>query len=369
LNKLLVGIGLWALVGCGSSSDGTADGGAGDAAVGGDGAMVANDAAAGDATIAGDGAVAPAPDGGAPPATDGATAMLDDSGKPSLTGMDGITGVINGKTYAYFTNPRVTDSGTEFKSLLLEAKPVGPGDGWTITIPKAVGVFPCGKNGDPAVDTYALVGGPDMQGTAYGVPGSGCTVEVKSVVGHIEGRFVAVLVGFLGAKNVVTSGYFYFSNGLADCSQAKDPGVPAGTDGATLAVTGLKGRSSVYFCGENVVYKAQSSNAFEPIVTFTAKANNRDITLTIEGITATGTFPCGMPAVPMMSARNVSVSLGEFMFIKQNGMNGGSCTVTVTQYDTSIAGTYSGTLWNSYTTDHSELTVSGSFHIPRTLMP
>ena len=89
------------------------------------------------------------------------------------------------------------------------------------------------------------------------------------------------------------------------------------------------------------------------------------ITLTIEGIAATGTFMCGQLATPT-SIRKLLISLGEFMFIQQNAMSGGSCTITVTQYDdTAIAGTYSGTLWNSYTIEHSELTAQGSFRIAR----
>jgi hypothetical protein len=214
------------------------------------------------------------------------------------------------------------------------------------------------------------VGGPAGLGTAYGVEGSGCTVEVKSTVGHIEGRFVAVLVGVAGTKNVVTSGYFYFSMGLADCSTAKDPGVPDGMNGATLAVTALKGRASVYFCGENVVYKAQSSNKFEPVITFSGKSNTRDVTLTIEGIAGTGTFPCGQSGDGMPAGRHVLVSLGEFYFFEVNTPAPPSCTVTVTQYDaTAIAGSYKGTLWNSATLEHSEATVEGHFRIPRVLMP
>ena len=296
--------------------------------------------------------------------------MLDDSGKVQLGGMDGITGTSMGKVYNATLNPKVTDYGTEYKVLLLEAKSMGGGDGWTITIPKTPGLYPCGKNGDPNPGTFALVGGPPPLGTAYGVPGSSCTVEVKSTVGHIEGRFVGVLVGLAGGQYPVTSGYFYFSKGLTDCASAKDPGVPAGMTGATLAVTGLKGSASVYFCGENASYKSQSSNPYEPSLTFFGHANDRDITLTIEGIYAMGTFPCGMPGNGMPDGRHVKVSLGEFSFIEQSAMNGGSCTVTVTLYDgANIAGTYQGTLWNSYTTEHSELTVEGSFRTPRMLKP
>jgi hypothetical protein len=141
-------------------------------------------------------------------------------------------------------------------------------------------------------------------------------------------------------------------------------------NGATLAVTGIKGRSSVYFCGENVVYKAQSSNKFEPVITFTGVSNTRNVTLTIEGIAGTGAFPCGQSGNGMPAGRHVLVSLGEFYFIELNGQGGGSCTVTVTQYDdTAIAGSYTGTLWNSASAEHSEATVEGHFRIPRVLMP
>jgi hypothetical protein len=374
LRRLVAGIGLVAVIGCGSSSDGGAPadgGGVGDAPVQmmGDGGAKPGDAPlASDSSGGGDApATTPGTDGSA--IDGGGSAMLDDSGKAALGAMDGITGTINGKVVTYTTSAQVTDSGTAFMTLLLEARPgpevMGNRDGWTLTIPKKTGVFPCGKNGDPNDGTFALVGGPAGYGTAYGVPGSGCTLEVKSVVGKVEGRFVAVLSGLAGAKNIVTSGYFHFAAGLADCSTAKDPGVPAGTNGATLAVTAVKGKSSVYACGQNIRYQAQSSNQFEPVITFTGKSGTRDVTLTIEGVTATGSFMCGQTA-SAASARKILLSLGEFMFIPQSSMNGGSCTITVTQYDdTAIAGTYLGTLWNSYTIEHSELTAQGSFRIPR----
>jgi hypothetical protein len=367
-----VWVGLLAVVGCGGSTNGGAPA---DAALPADTSMQVTD---GGPTTADASLTADATGGGgdgAPPAPgkDGGTpAMLDDSGKAALGTKDGITGTINGKVVAYTTSAQVTDSGTQFMTLLLEAKPgpevMGNRDGWTLTIPKKVGVFPCGKNGEANNGTFALVAGPAGYGTALGAPGSGCTLEVKSVVGRIEGRFVAELLGLAGARNVVTSGYFQFANGLADCSTAKDPGVPAGTNGATLAVTAVQGRSSVYACGQNITYQAQSSNQFEPVITFLGKSGTRDVTLTIEGITATGTFMCGEVA-SAASTRRVLLSLGEFMFFRQSsGLNGGSCTLTVTQYDdTAIAGTFMGTLWNSYTSEHSELTAQGSFRTPRKL--
>jgi hypothetical protein len=363
-------MGLWALIGCGSSAGGGTppDGGSGadgpmQQMLGDGGSKTQDGPVTGDTSGGGDTAVIP------PGSDGGMSAMLDDSGKAALGTMDGITGTINGKVVTYTTSAQVTDSGTSYMTLLLEAKPgpevMGNRDGWTITIPKKAGVFPCGKNGEMNNGTFALVGGPAGYGTAYGVPGSGCTVEVKSVVGKIEGRFVAVLIGLAGAKNIVTGGYFQFAKGLADCSAAKDPGVPAGMNGATLAVTAIKGKSAVFTCGQNVTYQAQSSNQYEPVITFLGKSGTRDVTLTIEGITATGTFMCGQVA-SAASPRKILLSVGEFMFIPQSTLNGGSCSITVTQYDdTAIVGTYMGTMWNSYTMDHSELTAQGSFRIPR----
>jgi hypothetical protein len=99
------------------------------------------------------------------------------------------------------------------------------------------------------------------------------------------------------------------------------------------------------------------------------RANDRDIVLTIEGIAGMGTFPCGQPGNGTPGGRKVTVLLGEFGYLERNGLPLGSCTVTVTQYDTTIAGTYSGTFWNSPTVEHSELTVQGSFRTLKMLAP
>lgn len=57
-------------------------------------------------------------------------------------------------------------------------------------------------------------------------------------------------------------------------------------------------------------------------------------------------------------------------FELREGGGVGSCTINVTQFDgTAVAGTYSGTLWNSYTAMHREITYSGAFRIPRTPPP
>lgn len=277
---------------------------------------------------------------------------LDDSGKASLDGDDGITGVASGKLFARTMNLEVDQITPEY--VLLEADDGADGN-WTLRIPAKVGVFSCDSQvtADIASITLNDRGTDAIRGTTTTSLGGGCTLEVTSITGPIEGRFVAELVGLAGAINPVTNGYFHFTESpIGDCSDAEDPGVSDDELAATISITGIQTQgSSPFKCGTNAKLPAVSSIAgTNPAFAFRGAVGDRESDVRILGIRETGTFECGTDGVEF----RIDSSWG--------GPNGGSCTIEVTEYGPdAVAGTYQASLWNGIMTGHATLDLEGSF--------
>jgi hypothetical protein len=283
---------------------------------------------------------------------------LDDSGKASLEGEDGITGIASGTLFARKMNLSVELITPEY--FLLEADDGASGD-WTLRIPSKVGVYSCDYQVTPDVATIALNNQAthDIRGTATVNLGGGCTMEVTSVFGPIEGRFAGTLVGILGALHPVTSGYFHFSESpLGDCSKAEDPGVEDDEFAATMSITKIETQGGVpWKCGTNGKLKATTSTPGDnPYFHFAGNFDDRDHELFINGIDGTGTFTCGTDGVKLGSG------------LVWGGDNGGSCTIEVTEYgDDAIVGTYEATMWNGIVAAHSTIHLEGSFRTKRVI--
>lgn len=285
---------------------------------------------------------------------------LDDSGKASLEGDDGITGIASGTLFARKQNLSVELITPEY--LLLEADDGMQGD-WTLRIPAKVGVFSCDYQVTPDVATISLNNSAthDIRGTSTVALGGGCTLEVTNIYGPIEGRFVGNLVGILGAVHPVTSGYFRFSESpVGDCSKAEDPGVEDDEFAATMSITQIETQGSVpWKCGTNGKLTATSSVAGDnPRFNFAGNFDDRDHDLFITGIDGTGTFTCGTDGVQLGSG------------LVWGGENGGSCTIEVTEYgDDAVVGTYEATMWNGIVAAHSTVHLEGSFRTKPVLSP
>jgi hypothetical protein len=311
--------------------------------------------------------------GGHVASTDGGSPPLDNSGQALLNGMDGITGTFNGTPYTLTDNAKVTDYGTTYNTVLLSAQSMtGTGGSWTITIPKATGTYNCGTNQMVANGDTAQILGPTGTGTASGYPGTDCVMEVKSIYGSIEGRFTALMAGLGGALYPVTAGYFHFSTGLPNCADANDPGVPSRQNGATVSVTHVDGTSGVYRCGENISMALLSSRTrdFDSPTEISYEghtADNHTQRLTIDGLKSTGTFACGQEGAA--GEPKVQLVLGSWQHY-DGPPAGGSCSITVTTLSTDLVeGTYTGDLWNVYSTQHSVMSVTGHFRAPRYMAP
>jgi hypothetical protein len=285
---------------------------------------------------------------------------LDDSGKASLGSDDGITGIASGTLFARKLNTSVEMVTPEY--FLLEADDGEQGD-WTLRIPTKVGVYSCDSQVSADVATISLNNQAthDIRGTSTVMLGGGCTLEVTSVYGPIEGRFVGTLVGILGALHPVTSGYFRFSESpLGDCSKAEDPGVEDDEFAATMSITKIETQGGVpWKCGTNGKLPATTSTPGDnPYFHFAGNFDDRDHELFINGINGTGTFTCGTAGVKLGSG------------LIWGGDNGGSCTIEVTEYaDDAIVGTYEATMWNGIVAAHSTVHLEGSFRTKRQLSP
>ncbi len=282
----------------------------------------------------------------------GAGNAPDDSGKVLLASSDGITGTVDGTTvFTRTMNAKATSTVPGIISMYADDGKQGD---WMIAIPSKVGSYACENQpsstkarislNNQNTSTLRGVAVPDLHG--------GCTLEVTSVSPGVEGRFVATLAGVGGALHEVTAGYFHFGTSpVGDCAGANDPGVPAGTNGATLAVTQVEAlNGSPWKCGTNGTLAYTDSTAGEhPVLKFSGKVGTTDRMLEIDGLTKVGTATCGAGGVALLSGG-------------YGGPNGGSCTIIVTDFSaTTVAGSYEAALYNGLITGHDTIHVKGSF--------
>ncbi len=287
------------------------------------------------------------------------TSELTDEGKNALDGEDGITGVASGETFTRTKNLKAEHITDGYLKLYADD---GQNGDWELHIPAQVGVYGCESlpgeaNARVSLNNRAT---SPIRGVTTSSLGGECTLQVASITPTIEGRFVASLVGVLGAIHPVTAGYFHFSDSpVGDCSAAEDPGVPEGTMAATFSVTNLEPQNTKgWKCGENGTFaQTYGVGGAAPYLAFAGELGVGKRELTLYGLKSTGTFECGTDGVKLTSGAT------------WGGDNGGSCTITVTQHDADvIVGTYEAALWNGITAGHSTLHIAGSFRAkPSTL--
>lgn len=274
---------------------------------------------------------------------------LDDSGKELLGGKDGITGIASGMELTRSMNIKAQVITPEY--LKISADDGMQGD-WEISIPAKVGVFGCQSSGgaDAAFITLNNHGTSNIRGTTATQLGGACALEVTRISPSIEGRFAATLIGLAASKTPVVGGYFHITDSpVGDCSLADDPGVPAGTNGATVSVTKIETQGKVAWrCGSNSLLAWQSYNQGE--ISYHGKLDTKDFDLDFVGLKGVGKATCGMNGVKLYSG------------LTWGGDNGGTCTIDVTKFDdTAIEGTYEAAMWNGITAAHSTVTFKGSF--------
>lgn len=309
----------------------------------------------------------PAGNDGPGPTPGDAAVTVDESGKASLSGKDGITGIADGMLFAYNTTTKA-ELVTDYFTLSAKGTTAGA---WEMTIPDHPGTFSCGMNAASSTSAFLslnlnLTGVP--RGTATPALGGGCTVSVKSVAPNIEGSFTATLSGTAAAKHTVTSGYFFFADGLEDCSLASDPGVGAADSAATVSVFATNygtWRSRFWKCGHNFKFPLVAVSPPSPegqvnVIFANDQTGSNRRTFTIEGISGAGTFTCGQPGNAMAGAQPVKVSV--------TGYSGGTCSINVTTFDANvIAGTYEAMNLKTESLSHmSTVSVRGTFRAART---
>jgi len=320
------------LVACGS--DGGSGGSAGESSAGesAQGGQGSGGKSSGGSTSAGSagksGGTAGGSTGGAPGGFD-----LDDSGKDALDGKDGITGIASGMEFTRTMNVKAQVD-------------------WEITMPSKVGVYGCQAQGGPdsAFITLNNHATSNIRGTSVSQLGGACAFEVTQITPSIEGRFAGVLIGIAASKTPVVGGYFHIAESpIGDCSNADDPGVPAGMNGATISVTKIEAQGKEpWRCGSNSTLAWVSYNQGQ--ISYHGKLDTKDFDLAFVGLKGVGKATCGMNGVKLSSG------------LIWGGDNGGTCNIDVTKFDdTGIEGTYEAAMWNGITAAHSTVTFTGSF--------
>jgi hypothetical protein len=296
-----------------------------------------------------------------------ATVTVDETGKASLAGKDGITGIADGMLFDYTTTTKA-ELVTDYITMSAKGTTAGA---WEMTIPDHPGTYSCGMNAASGASAFLslnlnLTSVP--RGTATPALNAGCSVAVKSVAPHIEGSFTATLSGTAGAKHTVTAGYFFFSDGLEDCSLANDPGIGPADSAATVSVYATNygtWRTRFWKCGHNFTFPLVAVSPPSPegqvnvLFANDQSGSNRRV-FNIENISGTGTFACGQPGSAAAGAQPVKISV--------TGYSGGTCAINVTTFDANvIAGTYQAMNLKTESLSHmSTVSIRGTFRAART---
>lgn len=136
--------------------------------------------------------------------------------KSKLGGLGGATGVVDGATTFTYFKARSFSKTTDPYFIIDYRAEDDKGD-WNIAFPTKSGTYPCAEDSSLANSPYngaqkALLSlNLTTTGVARGsaVSGGSCTVKVKITDTAVEGVFSGTLSSFLGAKNVISAGYFY----------------------------------------------------------------------------------------------------------------------------------------------------------------
>lgn len=302
--------------------------------------------------------------------TSGDISGFNDGPKPRLDGGDGITGTANGAIRACTDNPQLSEQLTDSPFFSMVAK-CPDGGSWTLHVPKAPGTYGCTNVATAQYGTGASILGPTGTGTAAGTNPGACQMVVKRSLGSAEGSFTGTLAGVLASAVPLTEGYFSFAKGIPDCSLGIDPGLPAGQNGASFALTNTTRSVGKLRCGLTgvfVVAVARNRDIdTDPYLQFAAPGGTElaATQLQLKGIRKTGTFECGQPGDPAQpTSKPIVVRLAE----TYSNTEGGTCTVVVDKYEADlIEGSYKAAVWNARTSSPNIMTFEGHFRSPRSL--